>query len=1363
MRKVFLDTDQSYNSLCKLSFYSPSQGFVAFSNWIGFTSDSGRTFIHKTITFNNVNFNGYSVNLTFGFDIMGIKSFDQNTLIVYGNYGSIPAILYSLDGGNTFKLVFHSQINPLQISLSNGVADMDFVANSTTGFAVDEDRILKTTDQGQSWSVLYTSLKSYYNYIQAFDANTVYAGATYYDAASKLQKTINGGVSWQTVSFPLPRPDARLTAVYFLNANTGWIVVGGAFYKTVDGGGSWVLLNNTQANPFPAAKMKFFDNNLGFAVDFQNTVYKTSNGGAVWEPLPRDNNVTNPNSSTNDLQLMGSSQLWAGWAGLRMLELSIDAGGIPLPKSFLYVDTVGLGATGNVKLTNYSAAGYTYRWLLNGVQISTAYNSSYVHDRNKLKDTVTLIVSNGTFSDTATAYAYFNPPLPSPTISSFSPSSGATGDLITVLGANFYLNSKAPTVTIGGVPAAGVYVYSSNNLGVIVGAGASGNIVVTTAGGSDSVGPFTYIPPPVLNSFSPASAALGDTVTIYGRNFTGATAVSFGDTAASYFTVLSDTVIKAVVWIGASGAVKVKRPSGTGQANGFIFIPPPPPVINTLSTFTGTPGTPVKIIGVHFYGTISVKFGGVDVHSFRVVSDSEIDAIVGFSVSGNVVVTTLFGSGSIGGFSIIQPPVISSFSPDSGPVGTSVTITGTHFNPVASQNIVYFGSVRGIVTTATDAQITVQVPYGANFQPISVTVNNLTAYSQRPFLVASPGSVLTLTDSSFAPKKDYPSGSYYMGNIAVADFDGDGRPDLANSMGNGLNVSVLRNLCSPGTISFDAPMILATDYFPRHVTASDVDGDGKLDLVVSGQNIGIFKNTSSAGHISFAPVVSIKGGSELGNVAMSDLNGDGKPDMVTVNLYDNTLSIYGNISTLDSIAFTDPIKISYVDGRVTGGLAIGDVDGDGKADIAAVVDFARVRILRNTSTNGALSFAQSTSFQVGVTYGSGSSPTSVSMGDLDGDGKTDLAVGLGTINVFSILRNISTPGNVAFEPNLDFSAADNFTKSVSIEDMDGDGKPDVTVENPEKDAVSVYKNISTPGHIAFNTQLQYPTTPNPISVTTGDLDLDGRPDIFTNNNEYPPALSVLRNKSVAGVLPPVVPANNYKVQIVNNVCRGKAEGKIIVTFTQEFGYKVRLTADGFADSARFTGKSYERDSLVAGVYTLCFTIDNLPGYQQCFTVNITQPKDLAVLSAVSPSGTSLTVSMDGSDMYYVNFNGAVFQTTASNIDLPLQAGANTLSVQTPLSCQGVITRTFLGPGGPSGVVSIPNPVTSVANLYVPGGDTRVRIEVFSLDGRRMDGPRTYDIGSDRSVKLNMTQYKSGLYLVHIEGAALNVSIKLIKL
>ncbi len=65
MRQAHIDDQNPDNEIHKISFYSSSQGFVAFRDWIGFTADSGRTFIKKSITLNNVDYNGNGVNLTF--------------------------------------------------------------------------------------------------------------------------------------------------------------------------------------------------------------------------------------------------------------------------------------------------------------------------------------------------------------------------------------------------------------------------------------------------------------------------------------------------------------------------------------------------------------------------------------------------------------------------------------------------------------------------------------------------------------------------------------------------------------------------------------------------------------------------------------------------------------------------------------------------------------------------------------------------------------------------------------------------------------------------------------------------------------------------------------------------------------------------------------------------------------------------------------------------------------------------------------------------------------------------------------------------------------------------------------------------
>ena len=86
-----------------------------------------------------------------------------------------------------------------------------------------------------------------------------------------------------------------------------------------------------------------------------------------------------------------------------------------------------------------------------------------------------------------------------------------------------------------------------------------------------------------------------------------------------------------------------------------------------------------------------------------------------------------------------QVPAINSFSPNNGPVGTSVIITGNNFSSIPENNIVFFGAVKAIVNAASSSQLTVNVPISSTYNYISVTINGLTGYSNLPFVVTFPG------------------------------------------------------------------------------------------------------------------------------------------------------------------------------------------------------------------------------------------------------------------------------------------------------------------------------------------------------------------------------------------------------------------------------------------------------------------------------------------------------------------------------------------------------------------------------------------------------------------------------------------------
>ncbi len=161
------------------------------------------------------------------------------------------------------------------------------------------------------------------------------------------------------------------------------------------------------------------------------------------------------------------------------------------------------------------------------------------------------------------------------------------------------------------------------------------------------------IPPPVITSFSPETAGRNETVTIHGTGFTGASAVMFGGVPAQSFTVQSSTKITAVLALGASGDVSVTA-NGTATLAGFNYIPLPKPAITSVLPLKAGTGTAIIIKGTALDLARSVSFGGVAARSFTVNSPEQITAIVGDGGPGDVSVTTVPGTATYPGFTLLN-------------------------------------------------------------------------------------------------------------------------------------------------------------------------------------------------------------------------------------------------------------------------------------------------------------------------------------------------------------------------------------------------------------------------------------------------------------------------------------------------------------------------------------------------------------------------------------------------------------------------------------------------------------------------------------------------------------------------------------
>ncbi len=456
---------------------------------------------------------------------------------------------------------------------------------------------------------------------------------------------------------------------------------------------------------------------------------------------------------------------------------------------------------------------------------------------------------------------------------------------------------------------------------------------------------------------------------------------------------------------------------------------------------------------------------------------------------------------------LIGQPNITSFTPQSGSIGTSVIINGTGFSAGIINNKVYFGAVKGQIINATTTSITVKVPIGATYKPISVITNGLSAFSGVPFNITF-SSAPTFNTTSFGNRSDFASGNYPR-NISIGDLDGDGKADLASVNNNGNNVSIYRNTSSPGTLSLLPPIFLPTNNGPFGENLTDIDGDGKLDLIVncySSSSFSIFRNTSSVGNISFATAFTLAANQNTYWIDFADFDNDGKPELISFNQNSDSYSIFKNTSTAGNISFLP--RADFPLGFRPGGGCVGDFDNDGKMDFAVTGMTSNVvGVARNISAGTGLTFAPL------KLYTTATQPFNVTIGDLDADGKTELIVPNASSTSISIFKNNSVVGTISFAPKLDFSTTSGQPLYASVSDLDGDGKIDIAVANFNSSTVSVFKNQSTTGNIALVPNVQYATGSFCRSVPLGDIDGDGRPDIVSSNS-LSNDISILRNTTL---------------------------------------------------------------------------------------------------------------------------------------------------------------------------------------------------------------------------------------------------------
>ncbi|WP_197464264.1 IPT/TIG domain-containing protein [Microbacterium sp. TNHR37B] len=448
--------------------------------------------------------------------------------------------------------------------------------------------------------------------------------------------------------------------------------------------------------------------------------------------------------------------------------------------------------------------------------------------------------------------------LAAPTVTGLDPTSGPEtgGTVVTITGTGF---TGATGVTFDGTPGTAFTVVSDTEIQVTTPAHAPGtvDVVVEHPGGDAEAGEFTYLVVTGVDEVDPGSGpeAGGNTVTITGACFTGATDVLFGGVSATSFTVDSDTQITAVVPAG-TGTVDVTvvgtGTCGTGTLpGGYEYLPAP--TVTDLDPTSGPEagGTVVTITGTGFTGATAVTFDGTPGTAFTVVSDTEIQVTTPAHAPGavDVIVEHPGGDTDAGEFTYLAAPEVTDLDPTSGPEtgGTVVTITGTGFTGATA--VTFDGAPGTAFTVVSDTEIQVTTPAHAP-GAVDVVVEHPggdTDAGEFTYLPVthvddvepgvgpeSGGTTVTITGSCFTGATDV-----LFGDVSATSFtvDSDTQITAVAPPGVGVvDVTVVGTECGPGTLpgGFEyttAPII--ADLTPARGPAS-----GGTLVTITGANLG---------------------------------------------------------------------------------------------------------------------------------------------------------------------------------------------------------------------------------------------------------------------------------------------------------------------------------------------------------------------------------------------------------------------------------------------------------------------------------------------------------------------------------------------
>lgn len=873
----------------------------------------------------------------------------------------------------------------------------------------------------------------------------------------------------------------------------------------------------------------------------------------------------------------------------------------------------------------------------------------------------------------AVAHAWFAVGLgePAPALTSFAQARGPVGSLVTLTGTNF---STAYGVAFNGTVASFAVNSATSITAVVPAAATDGPLTVTTPSGTATSGSsFAVTLGPVITGISPASAANGAPVVISGTYFADATAVTFAPNvsvpAAAFVldtNVSSNTIALNVPAGAVSGPVTVTAGS-TSAGYAFAVVP-----------FTLAARSPVRnALGARYLAPIALTFSaapdastaaGTFTSIFSTQRGGRRNERGTFSSAGSVLTYT--------------PAANAAFRP-----GETVSVTTTAAATSSGGGALQTPETYQFTAAAGRASAALGVPsYPAvGTAPHYVAVGDVNNDGQPDVVATNSGSstatvLLGNGTGSFGQGGGPTTATLAVGSnpqtVVLADINNDGRLDILVANFNSASVSVwVRNPTGSAAGDFTAAPTLRVETGPIGLSTGDFNNDGWLDVATTNNYSGyavlnVYTNLKSVTGAFSGYTRLILTGNYAYNVAAADFNSDGWLDLATTNVNGNSVTVVLNNKAGQ---FTGSGN-TYAVGAGPSGLAVGDVNNDSHLDVVTANYAAGTASVLLGSIAG--TFTATTAVDLTVA-GTNFEPESVSLADLNGDGKLDLVATLLTVNPGQLLTRTGNGDGTFTTPAIAQRSIGTQCFGLAVADVDSNGSLDVVTANSGSstgaNALSVLLNPAVPAVFS-------------ITPTSG---VRGNTRVIVAGSGFTAASTV----SIGGVM-------------LGNATVSPTAWPQTIT-----GTVGATTPIGTAPVVATTGATTSNDDVL-------------------FTSNPAMPSISGFAPISGPVGTLVTVT--GTDLggaSSVSFNGmaqaAISNNSGTRLQVAVPAGATTgpISVATPdgpATTAGLtepnftvtpgITRFGPNPGGLGQAITITGTnLSGVTSLLVNGEDATASI------------------------------------------------------